>query len=222
MTITNAYALWVQAGASWLEGRTSINNDVVLPKTSGFGIRVDTAAPTFPWRDIEGDLVVRGTGAADPAFNVYRTNIRQYQFSVNDELWLVFHIPHDYVPGSEIFIHFHWSHISATVTSGAATWGADVSYAKGHNQGAFPATANVTVAQNASTTQYQHMIAEVQLSASGQVNATALEVDGLILVRVYLSANTINGTPEPFLHKCDLHYQSTGIGTKQKAPAFYT
>jgi hypothetical protein len=206
--------------------RYLIPDDLVLPKTSGKGIRIDTTTPTFGWKDLLTSIKVRGSGAADPSWATYRGNIKQYQFTVNDECWNEIHLPHDYLPGSDVYLHAHWSHIGGSVTSGSATWGFDVTYAKGHNQAAFPATVNPTVAQAASTTQYQHMIAEVQLSAASpsgtQIDSDNLEPDGLILVRTYLSANTINGTPEPFLHFVDLHYQSTQLSTKNKAPNFYS
>jgi hypothetical protein len=178
------------------------------------------------WRDITSDITVRGTGPTDPSWATYRGNIKQYQFSVNDECWHVFHWPHDWGFATDVLIHAHWSHNSATVASGAVTWGFDVTFAKGFNQGPFPATTNLTVAQTASTTQYQHMVAEVQLSAASptasQIDTDDLEVDGLLLVRTYLAANTMNGTPEPFLHTVDLHYQSTNVGTKNRAPNFYS
>jgi hypothetical protein len=51
-----------------------------------------------------------------------------------------------------------------------------------------------------------------------------MEVDGIIMCRLYLDSNDIitsGGTVNPFVHFVDLHYQSTGIGTKGKAPNFY-
>jgi hypothetical protein len=109
------------------------------------------------------------------------------------------------------------------------TWGADITYAKGHDQAPFAATVNTTIADNASTTQYQHMIAEVQISATtpsgSQIDSDDLEPDGIIMVRVYLSANAITSggaVPDPFLHLADIHYQSSNIGTKDKVPDFYT
>ena len=70
----------------------------------------------------------------------------------------------------------------------------------------------------------------MQLSATtpsgSQIDSDDLEVDGVILVRVYLSSNDITvssgSVPDPFLHYVDLHYQSTGIGTKAKVPDFWT
>lgn len=205
----------------------SLPAGAVLGKASGTGIKVDTSSATWGWRDIIGDVSVRGVGGTDPSLNVYRSPIRQFQFTVNDEVFIVYHVPHDYVPASDLYIHAHWSHASASVSSGSVTWGFDVSLAKGFDQAAFSAPINTTVPQTASTTQYQHMIAEVQLSAASpsasQLDSDNIEVDSLILVRCYLSANTMNGTPEPFLHSVDLHYQSTNMATKAKTgPAFYT
>lgn len=212
-------------------GNLSFNDAkfLIFDKASGNGIKVDTASPTFGWRDLVGKIRKRGVGATDPGDAVYRGgSVKAWQFAVNDEVWLEFHINHDYVKNSDIFLHFHWSHNSAIVTGGNVTWGAHVTYAKGHNQAAFSAEVNPTVVDNVSTTQYQHMIGELQLSASTpgatQIDTDDLEPDTIILVHVYLSANNITSSgavPDPFLHEVDIHHQSTGIFTKQKAPDFY-
>ena len=202
---------------------------LILPKTSGEGIKVDPSSTTYPWHDLLGRISVRGVGGTDPTLAVYRGGIRQFQFSVNDECFVEFHVPHDWA-GQDLYMHWHWSHAATTVTGGTVTWGAEVSYAKGHNQAAFAAPITTTNAQNASTTQYQHMISEIQLTAASpsgsQIATSILEPDGLLLVRPYLYANGMTvsggGVPEPFLHFADAHYQSTCIGTKAKAPSFYT
>lgn len=207
-----------------------VTTNLDLSGTSGTGVKVDLTTPTFGWKDLLGRISIRGLAAAnDPNPATYRGTLKQFQFAVNDECELEFHIPHDYAIGTDIYLHFHWSQILTTVTGGSVTWGAEVSYAKGHNQAAFIAPITTTVAGNASTTQYQHMITEVQLSAAtpsgSQIDSDNLEPDGLLLVRVYLSANniTVSGgpVPEPFLHFADIHYQSTNIATKNKSPTFY-
>jgi hypothetical protein len=208
----------------------TFSDGIIMSKTSGEGIKVDISAATFPWHDLIGNINYHGIGVADPALATYQGTIKQFQFAVNDEVWLGFHMPHDYVPNSDIYIHAHWSHTATTVTGGSVTWGFAAMAAKGHNQGAFPGEVAPSIAQNASTTQYQHMIAEVQLSSSSpsasQINNNVLEPDSIILVKCHLAANAMTvsggGVPDPFLHFVDIHYQSTGIGTKQKAPAFYT
>ena len=185
------------------------------------------------WKDILGSVTVRGTGPTAPSLTPYRGgNIDQFAFSAADEVMVEFHLPHDYAPGTDIYLHFHWSH-NGTAISGNMTWGYDVSYAKGHNQAVFPAEVSGTVTYAtvdiATTPQYQHFITELQLSAStpsgSQIDTDDLEVDGIILARVYASAipTITGGAPnEPFLHFVDIHYQSNYIGTKNKAPNFYT
>jgi hypothetical protein len=76
---------------------------------------------------------------------------------------------------------------------------------------------------------WQHRIDEFQLSAAApsgvQLDSADLEVDGIIMVCFKPSAiPTIGGgSPnEPFLMYVDIHYQSTNMPTKQKAPDFYT
>lgn len=184
------------------------------------------------WKDKEGGAIARNSGATAPSFTAFRGGvIDQYAFSANDEIQFEFHIPHDYKVGSDMHLHVHWSH-NGTAISGNMVWTYYATYAKGHNQAAFPAevTGTITYATTniATTPQYQHRIDEIQLTAAApsgsQIDSDSLEVDGLILVNI--TATTIptitGGTPnEPFLLKVDLHYQADSIGTVNKVPNFY-
>lgn len=216
------------------------NGNFVLPKVAGEGVKVDPAAPTFGWRDIIGQINTKGVGASDPDWVAYRGSVYQYKFPSAHlhEAWLTFHIPHDYVPGSDLFVHVHWSQITVDTggtagAPGAAKWQFDITYADGHGTAGgaadpFIAPITVTVTQQASTTQYGHMIAEVQFTNSGGtgglIDSGNISVDGLLLVRIYRdatdAADTLN--QDPFVHMCDIHYQSTNMATKQKSPDFYT
>ena len=217
------------AGMIKIIGDIKLNNAkfLIFDKASGNGIKVDTDTPTFGWRDLRADIRTRGVGGTDPNDSTYRGNLKAYAFSVNDEAWIEFHIPHDYVKGTDIFLHYHWSHNSAAVTGGTITIDADVIYAKGHGQVAFSAEVTLTLSPEASAIQYQHMVSEVQLSASSpsgtQIDTDDLEPDGLILARVCLTANNMTGaSPDPFIHEVDVHFQSTNIATKSNSPDFYT
>jgi hypothetical protein len=199
----------------------------VFPKTEGVGIKIDTDAPDWGWHDLVGQIYLAAAGT--PAeYITYRGGIRALQFDESDEAFIDFHIPHDYVPGSHIYIHTHWSHDSAIVTGGSVTWGFEMMYAKGHQQAAFPAPVTPSAVQNADTTQYWHHIAEVQASTTGgsgvAIDTSLIEVDGIMQVRVYLDSNDITtsgGLVKPFLHFVDIHYQSTNLATKNKAPDFW-
>lgn len=207
-------------GTNWVNvagSSSNLFNYVVINKASGYGIKVDTATPTWGWHDIIGAMVVRG-GSSAPAWNTYRGAVSQYQFAVNDELTFNYHIPHDWAPGTDIFIHVHWS-LNVSGVSETVSFTAYLTEAKGFNQAAFTAPVSVTWVQASSTIQYQHMIAEVQITGGSLIPLANLEVDSLILSRIVVSANT--GSSQPFIHSVDLHYQSTNIATKNKAPSFY-
>ena len=142
-----------------------------------------------------------------------------------------FHLPHDYAPGTDLYLHFHWSH-NGTAISGDMVWEYNCTYAKGFDQANFPAlvtgTSTYATTDIATTPQYRHRVDEIQLSASApsasQLDTDDIEVDGIILMQV--NANAIptitGGSPnEPFLHFVDIHYQAGYIGTANKAPNFY-
>jgi hypothetical protein len=212
---------------------TDLRDGVALavPKTAGSGLKVDSlGTPTFGWQDLLGTFFVPDiTALTAPNYATFRGGIKQWQFAVNDEASVLFHLPHDYVPGSDIHVHVHWSHGSSLVTGGTLTWGFELSYAKGHNQAAFAAPITVVEIQAASTTAFQHMICEAPASIAGGsanlLNTSLLEVDGILTGRLYLATNalTVSSGPVPdiFAHTVDIHYQSTGVATKNRAPNFY-
>lgn len=223
------------------------SNGIVLPKTTNVGIKVDVAAPTFGWRDLLCTIQVRpsagGGAAAQPDYVAYRGSIFAWRFGTiapNNHLHEAFveiHIPHDYVPGTDFFIHPHWSQIVVDTggtagVPGVAKWYFDMSYAKGHGTpgGAadpFNAPITTSVTQQGSTTQYGHMIADLQATNAGgdatHIDRARIEVDGILLLRIYRdpgdAADTLN--QDTFLHFVDMHYQSTNMATKQKSPNFY-
>lgn len=199
----------------------AFTGNIVLPKATNTGIQIDPVIPAWGWRDITSDINARGTGANDPAFAVYTgTNFYAYSFSatVMQQVFMVFHIPHDYVPGTDIYLHTHWSNAAATPNTGNVVWGFEYSFAKGHSQAAFPAGQTATVTQACHATRYWHHIAE-----TAPITIPGLEVDGLIMVRVYRDAAAVADTctDAVFLHTADIHYQSTNMATKGKAPNFY-
>lgn len=213
---------------NFVDLREGINSQV--PKTMGAGVLLGPyGSESYAWRDLTGVLQVHGD-IGDATRQVYRGGIKALQFAEGESAYIDFHMPHDYAQGTDIYIHAHWSHIGTLVTGGSTTWGFEVIYAKGHDQAAFEAPKIITVAQNASSVQYRHLIAEGLASTPGGsgvlLDTSQLEVDGLIQCRVYLDSNDMTvsggGVPNPFVHTVDIHYLSTNVGTKAKAPDFWT
>lgn len=208
-----------------------IVDGLVIDKASGKGIKVDTATPTFGWRDLEGPIFAPMTGANKPTLTTYiGGSVEDYAFAAGDHYGPIkFHIPHDYVPGSNLHIHTHWSH-NGTDVSGSFVLNHYVTYAKGHNQSPFHAEKNLTLTVSSlnitNTPRYQHRIDEIQLSTSGGsaslLNTDIIEPDGLILLHFDATTVPTVTAGSTFIHYVDVHYQSTSIGTKQKSPDFYT
>jgi hypothetical protein len=237
-------------GTRNITGQQEFEDNIVLPKTAGKGVLVDTVSPTNGWQDLLGSITIQssagggGGPSAIPDFIAYRGNIYAFRFGTlapNNHLheaYFNYHIPHDYLPGSDLYVHIHWSQITvdtggAAGAPGNAKWYFDITYSKGHGTPGgvadpFVAPITVSVTQQASTTQYGHMIGEVQFTnnggTGGLLNSNNIEPDGVIIVRAYRDpadvADTLN--QDTFVHYVDIHYQTTCIGTKNKSPNFYS
>lgn len=210
------------------------NGNWVIAKSPGAGIKVDLDNPTFGWRDLLGEIIPRERGSVAPAFTAFRGGqIKDYAFSAGDEIDLItYHIPHDYVKGTDIFFHPHWGH-NGTAISGSFVLDYFVTYAKGHGQDIFPAEIDLT--QTIVTTditthpRWSHEVDDIQLSVSGggasQLDTDLLEPDGIIEMAVVTTTiPTITGSAAsnlPYIFEIDVHYQSTDIATKQRVPDFY-
>ncbi len=205
-------------------------NFLIMDKASGNGIKVDTTTPTFGFRDIIGDQFSKNTGATKPTLTAYNGVINSWLFGVSDEAYISYHIPHDYVAGTPIFLHVHWSHIVTTVTGGTVTFKLTSILAKAHNQQPFQSTPSVgTFTGTASTVKFQQILSEVLYSDGTptglEIDTADLEPDSVIELTFEVDANNITvssgGVPDIFVHFVDIHYQSTNIGTKDKVPDFY-
>jgi len=150
--------------AGELAEKTDVNGNIIVPKTSGAGVKVDTDIPTFPWRDLIGAVFPKTTGAGTPTYKVFQGNISGYSFSLNDVVDFVFHMPHDWVPGTDLYFHVHWTH-NGTAISGNAVFTVYSTFAKGFNQAIFPAEVTTSITYNttsiATTPRYVHRVDEV-------------------------------------------------------------
>ena len=192
-----------------------------------------TIGSQYGWKDLIGDVAGKSSGTSAPQQKLLFSTVRGWAYSAGDQGDLLFHIPHDYAPGTDLFLHFHWTH-NGTAVSGSLDLVCNITYAKGHQQQAFaaPITTHVTSPQLniANSPQFMHRTEEIQISTAGgaaaMLNTSAIEVDGIILVS--FTASTIpaitgsqTGINVPFLLSADLHYQTTSLPTKNKSPNFY-
>lgn len=210
---------------------------LVFQKASGNGIKVDQATPTFGFADLLGDQFSKNTGPTKPTLVAYNGVVEAWQFTDGDEAFLSYHIPHDYVLGTDIHLHIHWSQNAAGATGGTIDFKYFAIYAKGHNQASGSTFTSNPITDtfssidindgNSGLNQYQQHITEVTISAATATAALFdrddFEPDGVIELVLEMDSDNLTGTPSsPFIHYVDIHYQTTGvIGTKAKAPDFY-
>ena len=221
-----------------------LTTGIVFPKASGLGIKIDPFGPAaFGFRDLTGQINPHvGGGATPPVSTLVRgtgTHVRAYAFPTNAVIDdITFHMPHDYVPGTDMYLHLHWTH-AGTAISGNLVVDWYLTYCKGYNQASqtFFAEKNVTLtiptANVTAFPKYGHFINEFQITNVGgdatHIDNTTLEVDGLIKVgAIATTIPSISGSPggsanNPFFLMVDLHYQSAGLmTTKNKNFPFYT
>lgn len=199
--------------------RDYLDGDLFLPEQSGYGIKHGAypGAGSFGWRDITGQVLVRGVAATDPTWTqIASSPFSAYAFAVNDFVWFVWHIPHDYLPGSECYLHAHW--LVDGTDAATVKWEWTYMYAEGFNQQNYNVTGTVITAEQAAAgTAYRHMVAE-----TAAIDMGIDEPDGVIYARLRRVTNGgVDNADTVFLITSDVHYQSTNIGTINKAPSFY-
>lgn len=228
--------VWKKARDLLLTGTTRAG-DLVLPNRKGGGaIKVDHSLPTYTWRDITGVLRPDPSGLNAPTLAVFRGGkCRAYAFSATDMIDCEFHIPHDMVlceNAPPLYLHFHWTH-NGTAISGTLAATASTTYGTGHYVGTFGAEKTFAFSKStpniATIPQYVHGIEEVEIGrwggGTGLYDIADITVDGLLMVNFEVNTiPTITGgsRAEPWILHVDLHYASTNIGTKNRAPDFWT
>lgn len=220
-TSSSAHTFEIIAGDSTVNG--SLKVDGIEPQSinmTGATVSDYVIDGIQGWDDLKSDIVVRGTGANDPTWTVFRDSLYAYQFSGStmQQCWLVFHIDHTYTPGSAVFFHVHWADNQVAPHNGNVVWKFEYSIAKGHGQSAFGASAIVSTPAIVPTVQYRHYISEI---ATG-ISSTELEVDCLLLVRLYRDKGGLDtNTDAIHVFTSDIHFQKSKFATKNKIPNFY-
>ena len=122
-------------------------------------------------------------------------------------------LPHDYVPGTDIYFHVHWSNAAATQTPGTSS-GVLVQLCQRPSTSCVPCIV------------YCHCDTGVQRNSLSPPHCRNSSRDRLVLkwmassccvCTVTRAAGGDTCTDAVFVHTVDIHYQSTNMATKQKA-----
>ena len=202
--------------------QVGVTQELLLDASSVIAIETTS---TYGWRDNIAPFVVKSTsGGSNPSWGTLWSGFEGLVFSstIMNQVWVDFHIDHDYALGTTLYPHVHW--MPTTTGTGVVRWGIEYSVAKGHQQGAssiFPASTTVYVEQTISAnSQWMHFIAEV--SDANVIPATNVEPDSVVKVRIFRDAAHANDTYTGTVHawQADLHYRSNRFATLNKAPNF--
>lgn len=200
-------------------------NRIVISPEPGTGIMLDVDDPKFGWHDLLGNVTGNPNAASYPNFLEAYPGIFAFKFFEDAQVFLEFHIPHDYLPGSDLYIHTHWFTTNPEVTSGDVTWQYVARYAKGYARGSFNDSSAVTYVSDEVTGVHNHHISETKLSSTDPddelLDTNLIEPDGVVLLRVKLDVNNIADESGVFMVYTDIHYQTTGVPTKNRNYNFY-
>lgn len=181
--------------------------------------------PVYPlgWKDSLTSInSAKVSGANVPAWTLIRDGLYAYSFTATalKEVWLNFHIGHDYAPGTDLYPHVHYVPLTDEV-QGVIRWGFEFSYAD--RGGTFGASQTVYIEETiAANSQYDHIVSEVTDANALDGSDWTFEVDGVLLCRVFRDGAHVNDTYAGDVGGIfvDLHYQSDRDTTINKAAPF--
>lgn len=154
-----------------------------------------------------------------PTWEAWNGWVFGYTFSAGtmEEIFLTYHINHDYKVGTDVFPHVHW--VPSSTDTWVVRWWFEWTCARGHSQEPFSATSTVYIEQASTWTINMHQIAESLVG----ITLPNAEPDMLVNVRVFRDATHVNDTytDKAFAFMADLHYQANVEWTPNKAPNFY-
>lgn len=178
------------------------------------------------WFDNVSQLFLRDTpNTADPS--PFIGNIALRRFSANEmrEAFAEFHIPHTWKAGTMMYPHVHFTVLSNG--SGTVRWGFEYAWARTNNSSGFftyPETTTTLYIEQAvpANSSRVHFLCE---APQGQgIDGTNMEVDGMILARLFRDGGHANDTFESdvFAITVDLHTEIDRYSTPYRFPPFYT
>ena len=173
------------------------------------------------WKDnVQQFSQAKGKGNTDPTWKDMGNGIYGMHFLPNNELFVNFHINHDYALGTLAYPHVHWLSDDIMLSGQSVVWQFSYVIAKGHQQGQSLLT-TPSILQFSHIADGTEIIGEHMVSECDDNQAIdLLEPDTMIMGSVKLISTSIPGKVFGIL--ADLHYLADRDHTPQKSPNFYT
>ena len=176
---------------------------------------------TYGWKDNLASLSNgRNTGGTAPTWAQFTDGIYAWRFppSATKELWLNFHINHDWAKGTDFYPHIHWA--MAGSGTGVVRWGIEYTVAN-RDTGVFQASTTIILEPEITEdSTLRHIVTEVD--DNNTIPGADVDVDAVIMMRVYREGDHANDTNagNAFGLFLDLHYQADKFATVGKAADF--
>lgn len=177
------------------------------------------------WHDMKPTGGGVGGGATEPAIATFKSPHLLRNFADGAQAksqTFIFNIPHEYVPGTQLHPHVHWSTDNAS-PSGNVYWQLHWTYASGASSIAFPADTTIFLTSTAAA-QYEHVDTE-DATGFGDADVTpdTIEAQGIIVLTVERAPAHVNDTAtgvDAFLMEVGIQYQSDGRDTNERETPF--
>jgi len=206
---------------------TYIGGEYIFDGTNWISKPKSTTGTNWGWNDYlaSASNIDVGAPGTSPDLVTIRDNIRGWGFDPTslEQAWSSVHILHDYVIGTNLYPHIHWTHDNAAPT-GFVRWGLEFTIAKGYNQEAFPASTTIYFEQ-AADAQYIHHLIEAGLGTGSPtinniIDGTNVEPDTIIMFRIFRDSTNDTFGSDAILMYVDFHYQSDGSFTTERNQPF--
>ena len=207
-------------------GNLNLTGNINFTSAQGSGILVNS---NYGWNSIKGDITPYPSGSSAPSMKTYMGSFQWWSYVAHDGGNMIFTIPYDYAPGTDLYMELHWGH-NGTGISGSLIVDSTMTSSKGFGQSAFTPMATsqlaITSINIANTPQYQHRTESIQLSVHGgssaMINSDSLEPGSIVMVNYILSQVPSVQSGSTFVFSAELIYKSTVLPTKNRTPNFYS
>lgn len=184
------------------------------------------------WKDLIGTFDVRSGGGATP-YTIYQydTAGNFWEYATTDgvnkisQAFLSYHVPHDWLPGTDMFIHLHLSTTATTTNTCAFVVRAGVAQS-GSSIPELTTIGTITKTFAGANDIRRHYVVEIPLTGIGLIDLNDMDIDSIIFVQLYYqrgaNGDNMGNTEKTFLHFMDIHYQGDGTltGTVNRVAPF--
>jgi hypothetical protein len=176
------------------------------------------------WQDIIGDVSSKSGSLSAPQLLPFNGMFRSWFFNAGSRCDITYHIPHDYIMGTDIMLHIHWSHVGELIT-GDFEIAHFLSIAKGHDQMAFTDEIKIhQIIKCDGIGKKQHRVSEITISGQdhGLLDTSMIEPDTIITNAMVVNKipNIIGDVCYPTILCADIHYQSSDVSTPNRLPPY--